>query len=195
MGISTRQTKMKKNLIPILFLLFTVPAFSQDEETSLKKDIISADIGLLNVGINYERYLGGFFTLRSRLGLGFGFDFGQDFINGGTYHDYFFTPFVIAEPRYYYNFNRRVEKGKKTSYNASNYVALTATYFFKPFVISNAPYGEYQDEFSLIPKWGIKRTIGQRFNFEFALGAGLSFSKAETTVGYGLDLRFGYYLK
>ncbi len=186
---------MKKNLATILFLLFAVSAFSQDEETSLKKDIISADIGLLTVGINYERHLGGLFTLKSRLGLGFGFNFGQDFINGGTYHDYFFTPIVIAEPRYYYNFNRRVEKGKKTSYNASNYVALTASYFFKPFVISNDSYGEYQGGASLIPKWGIKRTIGRRWNFEFALGVGLAFSKTQTTVGYGLDLHFGYNIK
>lgn len=182
---------MKKNLIAILFLLFTKSAFSQDEETSLKKDIISAGIGLFTVVINYERHLGGLFTLKSELGLGFGF--GQDPFSNGTY--YVFTPMVIVEPRYYYNFDRRVERGKKTSYNASNYFALTAGYFFKPFVISNGLYGEYQGGASLIPKWGIKRTIGRRLNFEFALGVGLSFSKAETTAGYGLDLRFGYNIK
>lgn len=182
---------MKKILIAILFLLFTAPAFSQDEETSLKKDIISAGIGLFTVRVNYERHLGGLFTLKSELGLGFGFEKGA-YIDGTNY---FFTPIVIAEPRYYYNFHRRVERGKKTSYNASNYFALTAGYFFKPFVISKVPYGEYQSGASLIPKWRIKRTIGRRWNFEFALGVGVSFNKVETTVGYGLDLRFGYNIK
>jgi hypothetical protein len=121
---------MKKIIFTIFFAALSQLAFSQDKETSLKKDIISADIGLLIVGINYERHLGGLFTLKSELGLGFGFSWGQDIINGGTYYVYVLTPVVIAEPRYYYNFNRRVEKGKKTSYNASNYFAMTTRYFF-----------------------------------------------------------------
>lgn len=182
---------MKKQIFTVFLLGLSLLAFSQDNETVLKKDIISADIGLLSIWLNYERHLDGLFTLKSALGLGFGFEKGA-YIDGTNY---FFTPIVIVEPRYYYNFNRRVERGKKTSYNASNYFALTAGYFFKPFVISNSPYGEYQSGASLIPKWGIKRTIGRRWNFEFAFGVGLSFSKVKTTAGYGLDLRFGYNIK
>ena len=183
---------MKKIIFTILFAALSQLAFSQDKETSLKKDIISADIGLFTVWINYERHLGGLFTLKSQLGLGFGW--GQDFFSNGSY--YTFIPIAIAEPRYYYNFNRRVEKGKKTSYNASNYFALAPMYFFKPFIISNNPYEEeYQSTAALIPKWGMKRTIGRRWNFEFGLGPGVSFSNAETNATYWIDLRFGYNIK
>lgn len=182
---------MKKNLTFFLFLLLSASAFSQDNGTVLKKDIISADIGLLSFWLKYERHLDGLFTLKSELGLGFGFEKGTNI--DGT--NYFFTPIVSVEPRYYYNFNRRVERGKKTSYNASNYFAFTASYFFKPYVIINVPYVEYQSRASLIPKWGIKRTIGRRLNFEFAFGVGVSFSKAKTYADYGLDLRFGYNIK
>ncbi len=182
---------MKKTFFTIYLFAFSLLAFSQEDESVLKKDIISADIGLLSVWLNYERHLSGDFTLKSSLGVGFGLEKGSN-IDGTIYS---FTPIVRAEPRYYYNFNRRIEKGKKTVYNAANYFALTAQYLFKPFITTNSPYRTYQGEASLVPKWGIKRTIGQRFNFEFAFGVGLSFSKAETNGHVAIDLRFGYYIK
>jgi hypothetical protein len=182
---------MKKVIVTIFLTGISVLAFSQEDESVLKKDIISADIGILSIWLNYERHLSGLFTLKSELGLGFGFEKGANI--DGT--NYFFTPNVIVEPRYYYNFNRRVEKGKKTSYNASNYFALTAQYFFKPFITTKTPDRTYHSGASLVPKWGIKRTIGQRFNFEFAFGAGLQFSKVATNAEFGLDLRFGYNIK
>ena len=180
---------MKKVVFTIFFAGLSTMVFSQEMETFLKKNIFSADIGLFGVWVNYERHLGGLFTFKSEAGLEVGF--GQDFFSG----EYFvLTPDLVAEPRYYYNFNRRVKSGKKTSYNASNYFALTVNYFSNPFIISNVHYKIFQSEFSLVPKWGIKRTIGQRLNFEFAFGGGLYFNKSETNAGFGLDLRFGYYM-
>jgi hypothetical protein len=184
-----RINEMKKVVFTIFLAGLSTIIFSQEMETSLKKNIFSADIGLFGVWVNYERHLGGLFTLKSEAGLEVGF--GQDFFLG----NYFvLTPNFVAEPRYYYNFNRRVKSGKKTSYNASNYFALSLNYFSNPYIISNDQYKIFLSEFSLMPKWGIKRTIGRRLNFEFAFGSGFYFSKAEANAGLGLDLRFGYYL-
>jgi hypothetical protein len=182
---------MKKTIFTIFLAGLSALAFSQDTKTTLKKDIVSVELGLFTAFINYERHLDGLFTLKSELGLGVGF--GRDFFSGGEY--FVFTPIVILEPRYYYNFNRRVERAKKTSYNASNYFALAAGYFSNPFIVSNVQHKVFQSEVFFAPKWGIKRSVGRRFNFEFAFGAGLYFSKAETDAGFGLDLRFGYNIK
>jgi hypothetical protein len=189
---------LKKTIFIIFFAGLSAFTFSQDNNTSLKKEIVAVDIGLLGIWINYERHLGRLFTLKSTLGLEFGFGNINGFVPDGYPNNYYaFTPSVRVEPRYYYSFNRRVNLGKKTSYNASNYFAFTATYIPNLFTISNVPDLGVQSGVSLIPKWGIKRTIGQRVNFEFAFGFGVVhfFDSAVTEAGFGLDLRFGYNIK
>lgn len=191
---------MKKTIFIIFFTGLSAFTFSQDDNTFLKKDIVAVDIGLLLPGIwiNYERHLGGLFTLKSELGLGFGFGNINGFVPDDYPNNYYaFTPIVRVEPRYYYNFNRRANVGKKTSYNASNYFALSATYFSNLFTISNVSGLGVERGVLLIPQWGINRTIGQRVNFEFAFGFGVahSFDRAKTEGSLGLDLRFGYNIK
>lgn len=183
---------MKKTIITILFAGLATLTFSQDNKTSLNKEIVSVDIGFLGTWINYERHLDGLFTLKSAVGLEGGF--GQGFISEGK--SYFaFTPTIRAEPRYYYNFNRRVKLEKKTSYNAANYFALTVLYVPDLFTISNVPGYEFQSGVALEPKWGIQRTIGKRFNFQFAFGASTYFSKSKTSISPVFDFRFGYNIK
>jgi hypothetical protein len=180
-----------KAVLTIFLVAMSSMTFAQDKDASLKKDIMSAEIGLFTASLNYERHLGGLFTLKT--GVGVGVYFGQDFFSGNTYWE--FTPIVIAEPRYYYNFNRRVQRGRKTSYNASNYLALSVSYFSNPVVVSGMNYHIRQSAFSLIPEWGLKRTLGKRMNFEFAIGYGLTYTLHEFGTGVGLDLRFGYNIK
>ena len=182
---------MMKAIFTTFFVVMSSMTFAQDKDASLKRYIVSADIGLFTASLNYERHLGGLFTVKT--GFGVGVYFGQDLFSGNNYWE--FTPIVIAEPRYYYNFNRRVQRGRKTSYNASNYVALTGSYFSNALVVSDINYHIRQSAFSLIPKWGIKRTVGKRMNFEFAIGSGLTYTLHEFGTGIGLDLRFGYNIK
>lgn len=183
---------MKKIIVFVLFVETSTFAFSQTEATSLKKSITSVYLNILAPGVSYERHLKGLFTLKSA--LEFGFSFGQSIFGTGTY--FILTPVLISEPRYYYNFRHRVKKGKKTSYNASEYFALTASYASDIVIKSASGFVRAgEPEFSLIPKWGFKRTVGRKFFFEMATGIGLSFSKTETAAGYGLDLRFGYIIK
>ncbi len=180
---------MKKPFFTILLAALSTITFAQEKEASLKKEIVSIDIGFLGTWINYERHLSGQFTLKSELGLEGAF--GQGFISDGNTY-FAFTPTIRLEPRYYYNFNRRNKLEKKISYNAANYFALTTTYIPNLFTISNVSNIEFQRGVLLIPKWGMQRTIGQRMNFQFALGAGPFLSNLKTEIVFGLDLRFGY---
>ena len=183
---------MRKSIFIILLSGISTLSFSQNDATSLKKSITSAYINILAPGVSYERHLHGLFTLRSA--LEFYYNFGQNFFDGGTY--FILTPALISEPRYYYNFRRRVEKGKKTSYNASGYFALTASYATDLVIQSNSAYTRGGNpEFLLIPKLGFKRTVGRKFFFEVAAGIGINVRKKKTSEVSGLDVRFGYNIK
>ncbi len=63
------------------------------------------------------------------------------------------------------------------------------------FSISNVSGLEVERGLSLIPKFGIKRTVSQRMNFEFAIGAWPWFNENGIEGTVGLDIRFGYHLK
>src|SRR5438046_9916757 len=98
-----------KVFFTILLVFVSSMTFSQGTETALEKDIVSAEIGLFTASLNYERHLGGLFTVKTELGVGV--YFGNDIFSGQSYSE--FTPIFIAEPRYYYNFNHRVQRGRK----------------------------------------------------------------------------------
>ena len=180
---------MKLILLCLLAGTISTISFAQNDQPSIKKNIVSVDIGLFGTWINYEKQLKEVFTVKSSLGLEGGFVFGSS-INYFT-----LTPTLRLEPRFYYNFKRRVKMKKKTSFNASNYFAVTLLYIPNLFTISNVSGLEYESGVHVIPKFGIKRTIGQKVNFEFAIGAGPYISKGRVEAALGLDLRFGYNFK
>jgi hypothetical protein len=171
-----------------LCFFISIHSFSQIENISLRKHIVSVEAGYLGAWVNYERHLGGLFTVKSHLGVEGGW--------GSNFIDYvLLTPSIKFEPRYYYNFNRRVRLEKKTSYNAANYFALSTRYVPSLFTISNVSGLKAEKQLAVISKFGIKRTVGKRMNFEFAFGPGIFFYQTSTEGGADIDLRFGYNLK
>jgi hypothetical protein len=183
---------MKKFILIILLVVISNFSFSQNKATSLRKSITAVDLAVLAPEISYEQHLKGLFTLRSS--LGFGFSFGQSFFDGGTY--FLLTPVFTAEPRCYFDFRRRVAKGKKTSYNAAEYFAITASYATDIVVQSNSDFVRGGNQmFSFVPKLGFKRTVGRKFFFEVAGGIGIGFNKYQSFQSNELDLRFGFYIK
>ena len=113
--------------------------------------------------------------------------FGSDFING-TY--WLIVPVMRVEPRYYYNLTKRFEKGKKTINNSANYLSISSDYQFATGIGSKA---HSIGTFNIIPKWGMKRTIGKHFIFEFAVGIGVQKSENNNwKAAPGLDLKLGY---
>ncbi len=177
-----------KNIIAILFIaVFVSHAIcAQGNESNVENGLASIHVGFLGSWLTYEHAVGKQFTVNSQLGLEGGFAAGSnDFL-------YIFTPTITIEPRFYYNFNKRIRKGKKTFNNSTNYLTIAAFYAPSLFSISNENVGKVDSRFSLVPMLGIRRAIGERFSFEFALGYGVGFSAQETVGFLDLDLRFGY---
>lgn len=166
--------------------LASPPASSPGVET-----IHSPKVTILGLSYAYERALAPRTTLSTELMLAGGFA-----VSGGTgrSNSYFFAlaPVLIVEPRYYYNFLKRSGKGKNTTNNSANYLALGASYVFRS-TISDRP--GFRGGFSVVPKWGLRRPLGQRFFFETAVGLGVQ-KRANWSwqSSLGLDLKFGYAL-
>ena len=113
--------------------------------------------------------------------------FGSNFMYGNFW---LIAPVIRAEPRYYYNIINRYDKGRKTKNNSANYLAISADYQLGTGFGRNA---SSISTFNLIPKWGIKRTIGNHFIFEFATGIGAQKSQNNNwKASPGLDLKLGY---
>ena len=163
---------------------------SQDK-VSVEKSIFGVQTGALGIWVFNEYKLTNTIALRSEIGFDAGFAGGS---NVNTV--YVIAPSLTVEPRYYYNLNKRSKNGKIISNNSGNFLALKFNYVPDLFVISNVGSNATVNEsFSIIPKWGIKRTVGKHFTYELGLGIGYVYYLKNINTGEvaaDLHIRFGY---
>ncbi len=184
-----------KKYITILFIsvLLSHSVWAQENEATVEKGLASVHVGLLGTWLTYEKALSDKFALNGQLGLEGGFSSGASrFPSTSASFLYIFTPTITVEPRFYYDFSRRSRKGKKTLNNSANYFAFAATYMPGLFSVSNAEVTKVEPFVSFVPMIGLRRTLGKRFSFEFAVGYGAFIAESEVSGGLDLDLRFGY---
>lgn len=103
------------------------------------------------------------------LELGTGFAYAKNW-SGEAFGAY---PVVSSEYRYYYNFLRRQERGRKVTDNSGNYLAALLKFRSgKPFI------GELEisDDYALTlgPVWGMQRVYNSGFKLNLYGGAGYS---------------------
>lgn len=189
---------MKRLFLVIMIGLLTYNVFSQDKIPKVEKSIFGLQTGMLGVWVHNEYGLTNAVTLRTELGLDTG-------IFGGDYYDNRFNfilfPTVTLEPRYYYNLNKRVAKGKNIAKNSGNFLALKGNYIPDWFVISNSNSNiDIAENISVLVKWGIKRTLGEHFTYETGIGLGFrtffleqyGYQSNESEAAIDLHLRIGY---
>jgi len=181
---------MKKRAVLILFVVFTLGVKAQ--HTSVEKSITGIQTGHLGLWVFNEYKLTNKIVLRSEFGLDTG-------IQGGSSTVFAMAPSFILEPRRYYNIDRRVKKGKNTKNNSANFFAITARYNPDWFVISNTDNVYIPNQIFIVPKWGIRRNLGNHFNYELGIGLGFRsyFGKKEVSselegANADLHLRIGY---
>jgi len=171
---------MKKVVFVLLFLLNANAGFSQNEAAaSVEKSVFGIQIGLLGVWVHNELKLSNQIALRSEIGV-------------GGVNSAHIEPLIALEPRRYYNLNRRADKDRRIDGNSGNYISLRASYRF--FDISEVENND-QDYLLLTPTWGIRRNIGNHFNYEAGLGLGLAFRNENgREIGYTsiFNLKIGY---
>lgn len=185
---------MKKIFLTLTFCGLTFITNAQD--ASVEKSTYGIQTGFLGIWAHNESKLSNQIALRSELGLDTGI-FGSDVkdING-----IFLAPTITLEPRWYYNLNKRQNKSKRIDGNSGNFISIKTTYHPDWFVISNEDNLNFISDISIIPTWGIRRNIGNHFNYEAGFGIGYVhyFEEAnvnlldESGVTVNLHLRIGY---
>ncbi|MGB6035563.1 MAG: hypothetical protein WBG42_04800 [Cryomorphaceae bacterium] len=186
---------MKKTALILSLCALTLIAKSQN--ASVEKSTFGVQTGVLGVWAYNEVKLSNAIALRTELG----FDFG---IWETTYYDdydspFILTPVIVVEPRFYYNLKKRVENSKRIDGNSGNFIALKTSYH-PELAIFNTDDAPVVSDFAIIPTWGIRRNLGDHFNYEAGIGVGYSYTFAER-AGYSEDesglelnmhLRIGY---
>lgn len=170
---------------------------SSQNNPSVEKSIFGVQTGFLGFWIHNESKLSNTIALRSEIGLDAGLS------GGGNYNsvNYILAPTIALTPRYYYNLNKRVEKGRSISKNSGNFIALKLNYAPDWFVVSSLDNIRVVENFSIIPKWAIKRTIVNHLTYEAGIGVGYRHyflkkynlsSSSNGEVAVDLHLRIGY---
>ena len=115
------------------------------------------------------------------------------------FRGFLLTPQVTLEPRWYYNLKKRKSKSKRIDGNSGNFISLQTSYLPCGRAISNYSNVEMRAVISFSLLWGIKRNIGNHFDYEVAVGPGFSHTFPDkagygTYNDYGLNLllRIGY---
>lgn len=194
--------KMKKNVLTLFLCVFTLIVKSQStlekpENLSVEKSIFGIQTGFAGLWAYNELKLSNQIALRTE--LGFDFSKNEDFYPEAGF---LLTTVVSLEPRWYYNLNKRASKSKSIKGNSGNFFALKTSFHSDDLLIKFGDNSKAKivDNLSIIPTWGIRRSIGKHFNYETGIGvgyihyfsknSGFKMDKGETAVN--LHLRVGY---
>ncbi|PIQ21539.1 MAG: hypothetical protein COW65_08565 [Cytophagales bacterium CG18_big_fil_WC_8_21_14_2_50_42_9] len=103
--------KMKIKLFSILLLcsVFVVKSFAQESDGV--KNVHSVKLSYLSLGYSYEHAITKQAVINSEIKLLYGFG-ANTIISSSRVNYYALIPLIRLEPRYYYNFLKRTNKGK-----------------------------------------------------------------------------------
>lgn len=195
-----KNTVLKRYALSVVFSLFSICLFSQNNpqqtSVSVEKSVFGIQTGYLGVWVHHESKLSNQIALRSEAGFDSGFWSGDFYEKTG----FILTPVLTLESRWYYNLNKRASKSKRIEGNSGNFISVKTSYHPDWFVISNYDNLRIISDISIIPTWGIRRNIGNNFNYETGIGLGYRYIFAKQ-AGYREDksviatnflLRIGY---
>ncbi len=112
---------MKNILTPFILIVCVHNIFGQEiRDVSLEKSVISLNV--LAPGLSGE------FALNKKSSIylqgGLGFSFLVESTNGDTETEFIAQPFLLAQYRNYYNFERRSLLQKNTDFNSGNFLGF-----------------------------------------------------------------------
>jgi len=138
------------------------------QTVSVEKSIFGIQTGFTGLWLNNESKLSNSLVLRSEIGVEHDFTVGDHYDGAG----FILQPVLTIEPKYYYNLEKRNSKGKITAKNSGNYISIKTSYHADWFVINLDKNITKTADLAIIPTWGLRRQIGNHFNYETGVGLG-----------------------
>ncbi len=182
------------SFLTALFVCCTFYSFSQTNDNATVKELIKLKVP--PIGLEWEKPVSQKGVLLLNGGLGAAFAFGAK-SSGGSYLYYALAPYAGAGYRNYYNIVKRAQDGKNTLNNAANFFALDFTTYFPHIAASKDVEKAKHVSFSLIPTWGMQRSLSRNFNFEWQVGGGVGANPSNGDFYFlpRLGFAFSYLLK
>lgn len=171
---------MRKKTVVFLFAICLVQSIQGQEGL---EDKFNIRVGLIGGWVSYDKPLGGSFLLNSEIG----------YVGGIIGGNFLFTSILEIEPRYYYNVDKRIQKGKSIKNNSASYLAMHFSYL--PDFLTSTKYASTNIEksFNIIPTYGLRRNISGGLNFDFEIGLGYQVNNGtENNVVPNLGLGLSY---
>lgn len=153
---------MKSKILIFLVFCCTLIVNGQNLKTETKNQF---SINLVAPSLEWEVSIGEKSSIDLKLGAAFAY------AKVGSESDFGIFPVFESQYRFYYNFVKRMERGKKTSDNSANYVAILGNVRSGNPIIGDL---EIEDDFAFLvgPTWGLQRVYGSGFKLNLNLGAG-----------------------
>lgn len=102
---------------------------------------------------------------------------------------------VTGNYRYYYNFDKRAEKGKRTAKNSANYVGAMMNFsFWDAAWAAGFDGNDYTPYWAVGPVWGIQRNYKSHFSLGLALGPMLTVGNKGVRGDAYVELTLGFWL-
>lgn len=181
---------MKSITLLVVFLGHSLFSFGQTpkSDTTLS-NLIKLELGGQGIGPTYEPRLSNKMTLDISAGVGGGYN-----VNEATLEQNYLNPafYFSITPKYFYNRQTRINKGKEARFNSGNYIGLRLKY-----VARNQRKSDLTSNCILANlHWGIQRAISNRWTFNFHIGAGYAqnIDYGVGTIYPAIDFKFSYIL-
>lgn len=178
-----------------IFLLCFTGLWAQDAGVATKAGVLldksatSIQANLREIGFVHERHLGtSSYTVQLHAGIRYmpltaGSNLGLMSNRLST------RMYLSAEPRLYYNLAKRVEKGKTTDNFSGNFLGMRVRYD-GPYTRRNEnAFYRADGRLTVTPRWGLRRRLGEHFDFEFAAGLQTSVRDIQGAPGLELSVR------
>ena len=180
---------MRIKKITFLFLLIiSINSFAQEK---MQTDIVNiTKVTFLDIGISYEKKVAKFQSILGQAFMNTSISIGYSSSLGNT-SSIKFDPALSLQYRYYYNYDRRQKKGKRTEMNSLNYLSPTFVTILTKKRISTSHYIENNRRpiNTVGVVWGIQRNYNKRFSVDFNLGLGYLFTTVSLPDNTGQTIK------
>ncbi len=112
-----------KQIILIGLILSLFLTKSNAQEVSVEENVWGIQAGIYPLSAYNETKLANSISIRSELSLGFSWSGGNNISD-----KWVILPIISAEPRWYYNLQRRTTKHKRIDGNSGNYLSLNVSF-------------------------------------------------------------------
>jgi hypothetical protein len=178
---------MKKISLICFIIFLTANSFAQYKNKTGNDDVTDVlKITILNPGVAYEKRIGKFQTVIGQLFMNTSVSPVSSNTNVTPEVSFYFDPAISMQYRYYYNYERRSDKDKRTDLNSMNYIGVALESFFSKVNLIE----KYKPELkprainSIGVIWGIQRNYYKRFSLDLNLGIGYRSTKSTTYSGF-----------